>query len=880
MGNGDNPAAGSPGRSGAPLPPIKFAELAKALLDDGESLVNQWLPGGTKRGHEYVCGSLSGGAGSSCSINLNTGAWADFQAGEQGGDLLSLYAAIEGLTMGKAALQVARDHGLEQVAGILHGAPPAAGQPAKPPRPAPPPKPAKAEPEGWTSVVPVPAHALAPTFRHFDRAPETEEHRAEYRVGDALYGYVVRFRTSTGGKDTLPYHYCQSAKDGGARWHWKQWDEPRPLYLPAHQLPGERTVVLVEGEKKADTLQALLEAGAPGVYCVASWPGGSKAWKKADWSWLQGCSVLLWPDCDAKREPLTPKERQATPDKLAQQLIADVKPIMPAKKQPGMSAMLGIGALLRDAHACTAQLLAIPEPGAVVDGWDCGDAITADAWDFARVLQFFGTAYALPPGGEVAPPAANKADAEKKRDRPVSTGGIDDGFQDYLDFMCEQLKCEPHALGVNRKMLIAALRRAPELKECLGFDELIGAPGTRTPWPWRKAAEPLKDQDALRLGDWLSATYKIKPASRAALEEAIETVADERRFHPIRDWLRAQEHDGKERCDKWLIHVLGMDPERLAPRRKRYLELVGRFLLMGLVARVMDPGCKFDYSPVFEGLTGVGKSTLVRELVGQDYFSDTHFDIGSGKDGMEQLEGLWAYELSEMTAFKRADNEQVKQFFSSTIDRFRGAYGKYVQKHPRQCIIMCTTNKRRYLFDLTGNRRFWPIWIEQAINIEWLKKYRGQLLAEAFKLYTRGDRYTPTREEEDAYFVPEQRMRLVETAVQSRMYELLTREGAAPGESKLLAEITQFKKHITTAQLVAALGADAAKSSNMLEGQIAGWLEAQGWIYKRASTGNRAYGYQQPKVWPPVIVDDEEDTESDYRPAQADEDKGNDDDPF
>lgn len=879
MGNGDQPGAGRPGRTSTPLPPIRFADLAQALLADAEGLVNKWLPGGAKRGHEYVCGSLSGGAGSSCSVNLTTGMWADFQTGEQGGDMLSLYATIHGLTQGKAARQVAQEEGLEAVAGIVHGAP--AGAEPKPPRPAPPPKPAKAEREGWTSVVPVPAYAPEPTFKHFDRAPETEEHRAEYRVGDDLYGYVVRFRTSTGGKDTLPYHYCQSAKDGGTRWHWKQWDEPRPLYFPGHAFPGGCTVVLVEGEKKGDALQALLDGGAPGVYCVASWPGGSKAWNKANWAWLRGCHVIEWPDCDAKRVPLTPKERQATPDKLAQQLLADAKPIMPAHKQPGMAAMLGIGAILRDAQECTVQLLPIPAPGEVVDGWDCGDAIYTDGWDFERVVAFFGSAYALPAdAGAPVASGAKGAAKEKKRDEPVSTGGGDDAFQDHLHFMCAQLDCEVHELGVNRKMLIAALRKAPDLKDCLGFNELIGAPGTRKPWPWRDVAEPLKDQDALRLGDWLSATYKIKAASRAALDESIETVADERRFHPIRDWLQGLKHDGKERSDKWLIHVLGMDPEKLAPRRKRYLELVGRFLLMGLVARVMDPGCKFDYSPVFEGLTGVGKSTLVRELVGTDYFSDTHFDIGSGKDGMEQLEGLWAYELSEMTAFKRADNEQVKQFFSSTIDRFRGAYGKYVQKHPRQCIIMCTTNKRRYLFDLTGNRRFWPIWIEQAINIEWLKKYRAQLFAEAFALYTRGDRYTPTREEEDLYFVPEQKMRLVETAVQSRLYELLTREGAAPGEARATADITQFKKHVTTAQLVAALGADAAKSSNLLEGQIAGWLEAQGWVYKRGSVGNRAYGYQQPKVWPPVIVDDEEDVEQDYRPAQADEHKGNDDDPF
>jgi GTPase SAR1 family protein len=342
----------------------------------------------------------------------------------------------------------------------------------------------------------------------------------------------------------------------------------------------------------------------------------------------------------------------------------------------------------------------------------------------------------------------------------------------------------------------------------------------------------------------------------------MDTVADERRFHPVRDWLRELEHDGTTRIDKWLIHVLGMDPAKLKPKRKRYLEMVGRFLLIGMVARVMKPGCKFDYSPVLEGLPGVGKSTFVKTLVGEEFFSDTHFDIGNGKDGFEQLEGLWGYELSELTALRKADSEQVKQFFSSTIDRFRGAYGRFVQAHPRQCVIFCSTNKKVYLYDLTGNRRFWPIWIEQRIKLEWLRKYRALLFAEAMALYRQGERYAPTPEEEIEFFEPEQRLRLVETAVQSRLYELLTREGAPGTEGKATVGLNQLTAFVTLDSLVVALGADPAKSSSLLESQIRGWLEAHGWEHGREGGGARRRGYKQPAVWPPRILDDEE-------PAQA-----------
>jgi putative DNA primase/helicase len=365
--------------------------------------VSKWLPGGRREGHEYKCGNLQGGHGGSCSVNLVNGRWADFATGEQGGDLLSLYAAVYGLSPAKAALQVAREEGLEDVAGIVRGG--AAASPS--PRPAPAPKAAKpAEDEGWKTVRPVPGNAPAPTFRHHARAADDIVHTAEYRHGEQLHGYVVRFRTSDGGKETLPYTYCVSARDGACKWHWKTWDEPRPLYFPGHALPAGRTVVLVEGEKKGDALQQLLDAGAPGVYCVASWPGGCKAWKRADWSPLAGTPVMLWPDCDAKREPLTPAERKEYPDKLAQVKLQEGKPLLPAEKQPGMAAMLSIGAMLRDEHGCTVQLLPIPQPLQVPDGWDCGDAIDQDGWDFERVLTFLSSAFALPADAKAPPPAA------------------------------------------------------------------------------------------------------------------------------------------------------------------------------------------------------------------------------------------------------------------------------------------------------------------------------------------------------------------------------------------------------------------------------------------------------------------------------------------
>lgn len=854
--------------SRAPLPPINFKALAEALLAIADRLVPQWLPGGKTVGHEYFCGDLTGGPGSSVAVNLKNGRWGEFNGDEVGGDLLSLYAAINELSPAQAALQVAREEGLESVAGIVSVAGGGGAKSPPPPRPPSPPAspPPKDDRERWTPQMLVPPTAPRATFYHPHRRHEDILHTAAYMVDGHLLGYVVRFRTSEGGKETLPYTWCVSDRDGSAKWVWKTWAEPgRPLYYPGGEHPKGRTVIVVEGEIKAEVLQALLDHGAPGVYCVVSWPGGSKVWAKASWAWIEGSTVLLWPDCDSLREKLSKKELEALgSDSDAIELAKKAKPFLPREKQPGLAAMLGLGPLLRDTHGCTVSMLPCEPPGVRPSGWDARDAIEVDGWDFDRVIDFFGQATLLlttPP----TPPEARVTGSKEKKPKSEAKNSDDDGGGDGdgLPWWLEMFR-NPHTglIAMSRKTVITCLRNDEELQECLGLNQLSGEVTAVQAWPWREKPGPVGDTDDLRLGDWISVKYKVPGAGRAALTEAIHTVADERPYHPVQQYLEGLQHDGRPRSRKWLMHACQIDPATLTPQRREYLELVSEFWLIGMVARIFQPGCKFDYSLVLEGLTGRRKSTFLQAMAGKTYYSDTHFDIGGNKDGFDQLQGLWLYELSEMSALRKADSESVKAFFSSESDRYRSSYGRYVQNHPRQCVIGCSTNKRQYLYDTTGNRRFWPLWIDLPIRIEWFLKWRDQLFAEAVALYRTGARYAPTLEEEQRLFVPEQELRLVETGVQSELLRLLTRQGTkdegAAGASSQLTENTSF---VTISQLVRALGTDVGKSTTMLESQIRSWLEAQGWKYgrlgKALESGVRPWGYKRPEGWPAPAPGDE-----------------------
>ncbi|MDY0884531.1 CHC2 zinc finger domain-containing protein [Dongia soli] len=121
-----------------------------------------------------------------------------------------------------------------------------------------------------------------------------------YRDKDGgLIGYVLRIDLADGRKITPQIRHAR-LPDGTHAWtHWA-FDRPRALYnlpeLAAH--PGHQ-VLVVEGEKAAEAARRLF-AGLP--LAVTCWPGGGKAARHADWSVLQGRSVVLWGDADQPGE--------------------------------------------------------------------------------------------------------------------------------------------------------------------------------------------------------------------------------------------------------------------------------------------------------------------------------------------------------------------------------------------------------------------------------------------------------------------------------------------------------------------------------------------------------------------------------------------------
>lgn len=203
------------------------------------SLVRELLPDGKVSGNEYVCASIQGGKGKSFSVNLKTGVWAEFNGDLKGGDIISLYAAVKGVSQKEAYL-------------ALGG-----------------------EPDS------------APTLKHPQFGLPSMSWRYLSRSGIPLM-YVARYETPDG-KTFLPW----TANDRG--WHCKSLPAPRPLYgLDLLDSRLHAPILLVEGEKACDAARLL----APN-FVVLTWPHGAKGINHVDWTPLfRRPVVVLWPDAD------------------------------------------------------------------------------------------------------------------------------------------------------------------------------------------------------------------------------------------------------------------------------------------------------------------------------------------------------------------------------------------------------------------------------------------------------------------------------------------------------------------------------------------------------------------------------------------------------
>lgn len=318
-------------------PSIDFAAIAAAALAQADRLVPDWLPEGKRQGAEWTARNPTRADQhpGSFKVNLDKGLWRDFATDDSGGDLISLYAYLNGLNQGKAALALAERIGMN-----------GAAQPAQCQKPG----------NEWTAITPIPADAPTAPAAHPQHGKPAGQWTYRNASGQPLF-HIYRFDPAGERKQFIPLTWCESAT-GGQAWRWQAVATPRPLYgLDRLADRPDASVMVCEGEKAADAASHLF----PDWIAVTS-PGGAQAPQQSDWKPVAGRRVVIWPDYDE-----------------------------PGRKYAAVVAKLAKAAGAADVRILAPAVLSSTLP----DGWDAADAL-AEGWTADRLAALLAESAPAP----------------------------------------------------------------------------------------------------------------------------------------------------------------------------------------------------------------------------------------------------------------------------------------------------------------------------------------------------------------------------------------------------------------------------------------------------------------------------------------------------
>lgn len=162
--------------------------------------------------------------------------------------------------------------------------------------------------------------------------------------------------------------------------------------------------------------------------------------------------------------------------------------------------------------------------------------------------------------------------------------------------------CQRGATGkpvANLANAALALRSDPTFKGMFAYDEMLCAAVLMRPID--ETVETFKprsltDVDVGILQERIQKIALVQLPKDIA-HQAVDIVAHQLRFHPVRNYLNGLAWDSTPRLRCWLTSYLGAEATA-------YTEKIGLMFLISMVARIFEPGSKVDHMLIIEGPQG------------------------------------------------------------------------------------------------------------------------------------------------------------------------------------------------------------------------------------------------------------------------------------
>ncbi|MBW4667217.1 MAG: DUF3854 domain-containing protein [Cyanomargarita calcarea GSE-NOS-MK-12-04C] len=316
--------------------------------------------------------------------------------------------------------------------------------------------------------------------------------------------------------------------------------------------------------------------------------------------------------------------------------------------------------------------------------------------------------------------------------------------------------------------------------------------------------------------------------------ELVTYIAKEKSYHPVRSYLKevSEAHPNQD------MRILDNLASRYFGTTEPLYNTFMRKTLIGLVRRVMEPGCQFDSVCVLQGGQGIRKSTFWKTLaVNPNWFDGNAGTEKNDKDELLKLRRFWILELAEIEAvFKKKEVASLRAFLTNKDDSLRPPYGRKMESFPRTSGFVGSVNPAEFLVDPEGHRRNWVIPVGlKRIPIEKLEAERDRLWAAAVQAYKMGEKHYLDSEDEEKNAFLNKRYETTDSWTEVIAFYL---------ENKHLTETT------TTEVMSDCLNLEVGRHDKSSQMRVATILRKLGWVKAEKATFN---GKKSTPIWKKTV---------------------------
>lgn len=257
------------------------------------------------------------------------------------------------------------------------------------------------------------------------------------------------------------------------------------------------------------------------------------------------------------------------------------------------------------------------------------------------------------------------------------------------------------------------------------------------------------------------------------LRERLSSIASSNEYNPVQEMLESVKWDGQDRIEI-LAEILNITLDRQA------VTLLRKWLVQTVAMAFNEGRTALEFCLTLKGKQGSGKTSFFRVISlskeREDFFKEGAILDVRDKDSIIRATSAWICELGEVDATLRKEQSNLKAFLTNTHDDYRRPYADNYEHAPRRTSFCATVNDDRFLRDLTGNRRWAVIEIDEidkkalrGLSTEWLK----QLWRQAYELYLSDNNYFRLTDEELNALEQENKKSIVLLPGETELYDLL-----------------------------------------------------------------------------------------------------------